>query len=52
MKAVIQRVSSASVKIDNQVKSKIYKGYLILLGVENEDNKEDVLWLVNILILH
>jgi D-tyrosyl-tRNA(Tyr) deacylase len=46
MRAVIQRVSHASVTIDGQVKSKIGQGYLILLGVCDEDTMEDVDWLV------
>ena len=46
MRAVIQRVSHASVTIDSQVKSKIGQGYLILLGVCDEDTMEDVDWLV------
>lgn len=46
MRAVIQRVSSASVSIDGQVKSCIGKGFLILLGVCEEDSKEDADWLV------
>lgn len=45
MKAVIQRVSEASVTIDGNVKSKIEKGLLILLGIENADNQEDIQWL-------
>ena len=46
MRAVIQRVSHASVTIDGAVKSKIGQGFLILLGVCDEDSKEDVDWLV------
>ena len=46
MRAVIQRVSSASVTIDGQVKSSIGKGLLILLGVGYEDGQEDIDWLV------
>lgn len=46
MRIVLQRVLHASVKINNQVKSSIGNGYLILLGVCNEDTKEDVEWLV------
>ena len=46
MRIVIQRVNSASVNIDGQVKSAIGLGYLILLGVCEEDTKEDVDWLV------
>ena len=46
MRAVIQRVSSASVTIDGQVKSSIGKGLLLLLGVGYEDGQEDIDWLV------
>ena len=46
MRAVIQRVTSASVTIDGQEKSAIGLGLLILLGVENADTQEDVEWLV------
>ncbi|MBQ9357787.1 MAG: D-tyrosyl-tRNA(Tyr) deacylase [Prevotella sp.] len=46
MRAVIQRVSHACVTIDGQKKSAIGKGLLILLGICNEDNSEDVDWLV------
>lgn len=45
MKAVIQRVSEASVTIDGNVKSKIEKGLLILLGIEDADTQEDIQWL-------
>lgn len=46
MRAVIQRVSHASVTIDGAMKSKIGQGFLILLGVCDEDTMEDVDWLV------
>ena len=46
MRIVIQRVSHASVTIEGNVKSQIGKGYLILLGVCEEDSQEDVDWLV------
>lgn len=46
MRAVIQRVSEASVTIDGQVKSAIGPGYMILIGVCEEDSIEDVEWLV------
>ena len=46
MKAVIQRVSSASVSIDGEVKSAIGPGLLVLLGVGHEDGPEDLAWLV------
>ena len=41
MKAVIQRVSKASVTVDGELISKIGKGYLILLGVMDDDNESD-----------
>ncbi|MCD4833688.1 MAG: D-tyrosyl-tRNA(Tyr) deacylase [Bacteroidales bacterium] len=47
MRAVIQRVSKASVSIENKVKSEIKKGLLILVSVENADNTEDINWLSN-----
>ena len=46
MRIVIQRVSRASVTIEGTVKSAIKKGYLILIGVCEEDTMEDVDWLV------
>lgn len=46
MRTVIQRVSKASVTIGGEVKSKIGKGYLILVGIEEADTAEDVGWLV------
>lgn len=46
MRIVIQRVQRASVTIDGKVKSAIGKGYLILLGVGEDDTEEDVDWLV------
>lgn len=45
MRAVIQRVTHASVTINGQVKSAIQQGFLILLGVCDEDTIEDVEWL-------
>ena len=45
MRALIQKVSSASVNIENSIKSKIDNGLLILLGIENDDNLEDIDWL-------
>ena len=47
MRAVIQRVSNASVSIQNKIISEINTGLLILLGIEIEDNREDSLWLAN-----
>ena len=46
MRVVIQRVSHASVTIDGIVKSKIGNGFLLLLGIEESDGKEDIDWLV------
>ena len=45
MRAVIQRVSYASVSIDRQEKARIENGLLILLGIEETDSKEDLEWL-------
>lgn len=47
MRTVIQRVSEASVTIEQQVKSSIQAGLLILLGIGEEDTEEDAKWLVN-----
>ena len=46
MRAVIQRVSHASVTIEGKVKSSIQQGFLILLGICDEDTVKDVDWLV------
>ncbi len=45
MIAAIQRVSEASVEVDSEVVGEIGKGVLVLLGIENEDNQEDIEWL-------
>ena len=45
MRAIIQRVSEASVTINQKIKSIIPQGFLILLGIEHEDGKEDIEWL-------
>jgi len=45
MRAVIQRVSEASVTIDGTVRAQIGKGYLLLLGCENADDSTDIEWL-------
>ncbi len=46
MRAIIQRVTSASVKVENDTVGSIDKGYLILLGIGKEDNEEicDKMW--------
>lgn len=46
MRIVIQRVKHASVSIEGNVKSSIKQGYLILLGVGENDTQEDAEWLV------
>jgi D-tyrosyl-tRNA(Tyr) deacylase len=45
MKAVIQRVTKATVTIDEKVHSQIGNGLLVLLGIEDADNGEDIEWL-------
>ena len=47
MRAVIQRVSAASVSIDNNIRSSITKGLLALIGIEEADTFEDIAWLSN-----
>ena len=46
MKVVLQRVSSASVTVDNNIIANIQKGLLILVGIEDADNQDDIAWLV------
>jgi D-tyrosyl-tRNA(Tyr) deacylase len=45
MRIVVQLVKQASVSVDKKVISEIKKGYLILLGIENEDSQEEINWL-------
>ena len=45
MRVFVQRVSEASVVVENKIYSEIGRGVLILLGIENADNSEDVNWL-------
>lgn len=47
MKSVIQRVSQASVTIDNAVVGEIQKGFMILLGITHTDTEKDVKWMVD-----
>ncbi|MFP2997194.1 D-aminoacyl-tRNA deacylase [Spongiivirga sp. MCCC 1A20706] len=47
MKVVIQRVSQASVTIDNKKVAEIKTGLLVLLGIIDDDAKEDIAWLSN-----
>jgi D-tyrosyl-tRNA(Tyr) deacylase len=46
MKAVIQRVSSASVKVDGKTEGEISSGLLLLIGIDEEDEHKDADWLV------
>ena len=46
MKAVIQRVSNASVKVDDKIVGEISDGLLLLIGIDEDDEKTDADWLV------
>jgi D-tyrosyl-tRNA(Tyr) deacylase len=50
MRFVIQRVSEASLSIDGEIHSKISKGFLVLVGIEEQDTNEDAEWLCQKLI--
>ena len=50
MRVVIQRVSQAQVKIAGEVVGDIGQGLLVFLGIENEENPSDLIWLVNKLL--
>ena len=45
MRVVIQKVTQASVSIDNQIVASINKGLLVLVGIEDGDTNEDIAWL-------
>ena len=47
MKAVIQRVSQSSVTIHQKVVAQISEGLLVLIGIEDADNQEDINWLTS-----
>jgi D-tyrosyl-tRNA(Tyr) deacylase len=47
MKAVIQRVSESSVTINKQIVAQIQQGLLVLVGIEDADNQEDINWLTS-----
>lgn len=47
MRVLLQRVSQASVTINNQIKSEIQNGLLLLVGIEENDKQEDIDWLCN-----
>lgn len=46
MKAVIQRVSEASVKVDGKIVGEIGKGFMLLIGIDEQDEKADADWLI------
>jgi len=50
MRVLIQRVSDAQVKIDGKISGKINMGLLIFIGIENDDNEEDIQWLTDKII--
>ena len=50
MKAVVQRVNYALLKVEGKEYSSIKKGLLILLGITSDDNSEDIKWMVNKLV--
>jgi D-tyrosyl-tRNA(Tyr) deacylase len=50
MRAVIQRVSEASVKVDGNICGAIGKGLLVFFGIEDADSQEDIEWLSNKII--
>ena len=50
MIAVVQRVTEASVTINRSIKSQIGKGLLVLIGIEDADNDEDIEWLSSKLV--
>jgi D-tyrosyl-tRNA(Tyr) deacylase len=50
MRAIIQRVSHASVKVDDKICGSINTGLLVLLGVEDVDSEDDIQWLANKII--
>jgi D-tyrosyl-tRNA(Tyr) deacylase len=47
LKAVLQRVSSASVKVNEQIFASIESGLLVLVGIEDADTGDDITWLSN-----
>jgi D-tyrosyl-tRNA(Tyr) deacylase len=47
MKIIVQRVSEASVEVENMVTGKINKGLLLLVGIHNDDTKEEADWCCN-----
>ena len=47
MKSVIQRVSESSVTINNEIVAQIQQGLLVLVGIEDADNQDDINWLTS-----
>jgi D-tyrosyl-tRNA(Tyr) deacylase len=47
MRAVIQRVSRASVRVEGALKGSIDTGLVVLLGIDREDSEEDLIWMSN-----
>ena len=47
MRAVVQRVSSSKVSVDENITGEIERGLLVLLGVTHEDSSEDVEYLID-----
>lgn len=50
MRVVVQRVSEAAVKVNNEITGAIASGLLVLLGIEDADTEEDIIWLSNKII--
>jgi D-tyrosyl-tRNA(Tyr) deacylase len=50
MRVIIQRVSSAHVKVKEEVVGAIDAGLMVLLGIQNEDTQEDIEWIANKLV--
>ena len=50
MRVLIQRVEKASVSIEGRIKSQIQSGLLVLLGIEHDDDQDDINWLVEKLL--
>ena len=48
MRAIIQRVKKASVEVDNSIVSSINEGLVVLLGIENEDNENDMFFFLGL----
>jgi len=47
MKAVLQRVTSASVEVDTEISGSINHGLLVYLGIHEDDTSDDIEWLIN-----